>query len=346
MRVKIALLLSAFLLTGAIAATAQPLSCASVAPEVREHVREAGACRSVTSGDIALKGAAPTSSSAVTMTLSDGTVVRIPRDISSNINDGRKRAASSEKAPQPKRAARARPSAQSPPDASRDSAPAPQFNVPDVIGRNYADAAGVLAEFKIDRIETASAAPSGEVIAQEPAPATLMLPGSTVSLQVSDGSLASAADIAPVAETNTAAAPAPAPAPPAAPTSASDPTQTPSTSASDPTQTPAPRELFSIAFSLDAVLILGVGVLLGLLLGSLLMHQLLRRKLSGARTAAASTPSPHQTVETVGVGVASETEAPEIRFAARLVPVETTIAFSPVPDAEELATEHWSDHYA
>ena len=40
MRAKIALLLSVSLLTGAIAATAQPLPCTSVAPEVRERVRE------------------------------------------------------------------------------------------------------------------------------------------------------------------------------------------------------------------------------------------------------------------------------------------------------------------
>ena len=46
MRAKIALLLSVSLLTGATAAAvAQPLPCASVAPEVRERVREAGACR-------------------------------------------------------------------------------------------------------------------------------------------------------------------------------------------------------------------------------------------------------------------------------------------------------------
>ncbi len=50
MRAKIALLLSVSLLTGAIAAAAaaQALPCTSVAPEVRERVREAGACRDAT----------------------------------------------------------------------------------------------------------------------------------------------------------------------------------------------------------------------------------------------------------------------------------------------------------
>jgi len=204
MRAKIALLLSASLLTGAIAATAQPLPCASVAPEVRERVREAGACRDATPEDVAPKGTSPAPSSAVTMKLSDGTVVRIPSEISSTINDGRKRAATNETA-KPKGAPRA--SAQSKPGASDGQVPEVQkLKVPDVIGRSYVGAGNALAEFKIDRIETASAAPAGEVLAQEPAPATLVLPGSTISLQVSDGSLASAADTTPVTAPATAAA--------------------------------------------------------------------------------------------------------------------------------------------
>ncbi len=203
MRAKISWLPSAILLLGATAATAQSFPCASVAPEVRERVREAGACREATPEEIALKGA-PAPTSAVTMTLSDGTVVRIPREISSIINDGRKHAATDQTA-KPKGAPRT--PAQSRPGASGDPAPALQkLKVPDVIGRSYADAGRALAEFKVDRIETASAAPSGEVLAQNPAPATLILPGSTVSLQVSDGSLASAAGTTPVMAPATAAA--------------------------------------------------------------------------------------------------------------------------------------------
>jgi hypothetical protein len=135
MRAKIALLLSASLLTGAIAATAQPLPCASVAPEVRERVREVGACRDATPGDAA-KAAAPAPSDAVTMKLSDGTVVRIPREFSSGINDGRKRPATNEPAP-PKSVPRAGKSAQSGPRASGSPTPAQQMlKVPDVIGRS------------------------------------------------------------------------------------------------------------------------------------------------------------------------------------------------------------------
>ena len=355
MRAKIALLLSASLLIGAIGATAQPLSCASVAPEVRERVREVGACRDATSGDVALKGAAPTSSSAVTMTLSDGTVVRIPRDISSSINDGRKRAATNGKTSQPKRAPRARASAQSKPGAS-SGGPVPalqQLKVPDVIGRTYVDAGTALAEFKVDRIERASAAPAGEVLGQEPEPATLVLPGATVSLQVSDGSLAGAASATPVTAPATAAAPSSTPAPAADPSpapviepppaSAAD-----SAPASQPTVLPAARGQFPVAFSANAALILGAGVLLGLLLGALLMRQwLLRRKLAAdEHTALTPAQYQHQQPVETDAGVSETGAAPEIRFAARLDPGETTIAFAPLPKGDEVAIEHSGDHYA
>ena len=81
-------MLSACLLTGATAAVAQPLSCASVAPEVRERVREAGACRDDTPGAAAPKAAASAPSATITMKLSDGTVVRIPREISTTSTTG------------------------------------------------------------------------------------------------------------------------------------------------------------------------------------------------------------------------------------------------------------------
>jgi len=348
MRAKIALLMSASLLTGAIAATAQPLPCASVAPEVRERVREAGACRDDTAEDVAPKGAAPAPSSAVTMKLSDGTVVRIPSEISSNINDARKRAATNETA-KPKGAPRA--STQSKLGAS--AGPALQkLKVPDVIGRSYVGAGNALAEFKVDRIETASAAPAGEVLAQEPAPATLVLPGSTISLRVSDGSLASAAETTPITPPATTAAPPSAPAPAADPTPATAAAPAPATAttpapASEPAVLSAPRGRFPIAFSANAALILGAGVLLGLLLGALLMRQwLLRRKLVIDEDAAPPLLYQHQQpVDTDTGGVQTEA-APEFRFAARLYAGETTIALVPRPDGEAVAIEQSSDQHA
>ncbi len=336
MRARLALLLSVFLLTGPIAAAPQPLSCASVAPEVRERVREVGACRDAVSGDVALKGAALTSSSTVTMTLSDGTVVRIPRDISSNINDGRKRAATDEDAPQPKRAPRARASAASKPGASGARvAQVQKLEVPAVVGRSYVDAGSALAEFKVDRIETASATPAGEVLAQEPAPATRMLRGSTVRLQVSDGSLAGAAGANPVTAPVAAAGVAPAAAVAPAP-------------ATEPIVQPSPRGRFPIAFPANAALILGAGVLLGVLVGGLLMHQWqLRRKLA-ADEKIALPPALYRHQQPLGTDAGGfETEAmPEIRFAARLDPGETTIELVSLDDTETVASEHSSDQHA
>ncbi len=49
--------------------------------------------------------------------------------------------------------------------------------LPNVIGRSYADAANVLTEFKVERVEVASAAPTGEVLAQDPAPRQLFAAG-------------------------------------------------------------------------------------------------------------------------------------------------------------------------
>lgn len=336
MRARISWLLCAISLLGATTATAQSFPCASVAPEVRERVREAGACRDVTPDDAAPQDAA---SSTVTVRLSDGSVVRVPREISSSVGDGRERAATNETA--------ARASTQSEPGASGDSAPALQkLKVPDVIGRSYADAGRALAEFKVDRIETASAAPGGEVLAQEPAPATLMLPGSTVSLQVSDGSLASAAGTTAVTAPAAAAAASPAQAPATAASTAAP------APASEPNVPPEPRGRFPIALSANAALILslilGAGVLLGLLFGALLMRQWLRRREPAAdEYAAPPTLSQHQQPVETSAGGDSETGAAhEVRFAARRDPGETTIVFAPLPGGGEVAIERSSDHHA
>ena len=278
------------------------------------------------------------------MKLSDGTVVRIPREISSNINDGRKHPATYETAP-PKSAPRASASAQSKPGARGVPVPAsPRLEVPDLVGRSYADAGSALAEFKVDRIETASAAPAGEVLAQDPAPATLVLRGSTVSLQVSDGSLAGAAgaimDTVPAA---TAAAPPPAPSARAG-TRACCPRPTPRLLPSRPFSL-QPRGRFPIAFPANAALILGAGVLLGVLFGALLMHQWQRRRMLAADDNPALPPEPYQHQPPVEIEL--ETEAmPEIRFAARLDPGETTIELAPLADSEEVAIEQSSDQHA
>src|SRR5918993_106082 len=337
MRAKIALLVSGCLLGGALAA--QPVPCASVAPEVRDRVREAGACRDP-AGDDAASQAASGPSATVTMKLSNGTVVRVPREISSSIDDGPKRALPNEPAA-PKGAPQARTSTQSASSASGDPPLAPQkLQVPDVIGRSYADAGTALAEFKVDRIETASAARAGEVLAQDPAAESLVLPGSTVRLKVSDGSLAT-----PAGPEKTLAAMDPGPSAPAAasdraPAAVAD--LAPASARTHPAVTGGP---LPAAFSPNTALVLGAGVLLGLMLGALLMHQwLLRRAVMADEQAAAPTLYRNEPLDIATSVVATEA-VPEVTFAARRDPAETTIELAPIADDEAVATGHSSDKH-
>jgi hypothetical protein len=333
MRAKIALSVSGSLLAGALAA--QPVPCASVAAEVRDRVREAGACRDA-AGDDAASQAASGPSATVTRTLSDGTVVRVPREISSSIDDGPKRAPTNGTAAR-KGAPPARTSLRSGPNASGDPPPAPQnlnLKVPDVIGRSYADAGSALAEFRVDRIETASAARAGEVLAQEPVPATLIPPGSTVRLQVSDGSLAGSAGADKMS--------APTDPPPSAPAPTSDRAPVVVADLAPPaTRTPQPatRGRFPADFSPNTALVLGAGVLLGLMLGALLMHQwLLRRAVAAYAEAASPTFRRNEPIHTV-TGVSATEAVPEVRFTARRDQAETTIELSPLADDEAVPTE-------
>lgn len=61
------------------------------------------------------------------------------------------------------------------------------FEMPNVVGRTYAEAARSLAEFKITRTEIEHAAPRHRVVAQTPAATTTLMPGDAVALQVSTG---------------------------------------------------------------------------------------------------------------------------------------------------------------
>jgi hypothetical protein len=67
------------------------------------------------------------------------------------------------------------------------------FEMPNVVGRAYTDAARSLAEFKVSRSEIASAEAPGRIVAQTPAAGATLLPGDAVSLQISAGAAASAA---------------------------------------------------------------------------------------------------------------------------------------------------------
>ncbi len=129
------------------------------------------------------------------------------------------------------------------------------FELPNVIGRSSAEAGAALAEFKVERVEViANAAPSGQVLAQDPAPGTLLAAGSSIGLQVSDGSIASASTATP------AQAPLVTPAPAPERSIAPMPTRPPFT------------------FPSTAVLLLIAGVLLGLGLGAQMMRRWLAKR--------------------------------------------------------------------
>ncbi len=237
------------------------------------------------------------------------------------------------------------------------------FELPNVIGRSYADASGALSEFKVTRIERASEAPSGQILAQEPAPGTAVAPGSTVGLQVSDGSLASGAATAPAVSATTAVttptveappaaaatpavetAPAPAATPPAETTTATTPTAAtpPATSA---TSAPAPSNRLPVTFPSSATLLLIAGVLFGLGLGALLTRRWFVRRRPTEDVEPLSRAAPAE-IKLVAVPVAVSAagplaaNAPEIKFTARLDEGETTIEFAAPSDADETTIEH------
>ncbi len=217
-------------------------------------------------------------------------------------------------------------------------------SVPHVIGRSFTDAAQALAGFEVEGIETASAAPAGEVLAQEPAPAALVRPGSAVILQISDGSLAGAASRNPVT------APALVAAASSAPEST---TGLASAAAAVPVQPQEPidpsgaRGQFPAAFSAIAALIFAAGASLGLLSGALLMR---RRLLRGQMAAGESTSPPalpqrqqpvdQRPAESDARGLSAIGASSEFRFSARLVPVATTIVLAPPLDVEGISIEH------
>ena len=219
------------------------------------------------------------------------------------------------------------------------------LELPNVIGRTSADATAALAEFKVERIEVvANAAPSGQVLAQDPAPGTPVPPGAAIGLQVSDGSLASVG-----AAASTIARPAPEPTAstgqiaPTAPTVAPPP-------ATASVQTRAPT-----TFPSTAVLLLIAGVLVGLGLGALLMRRWFAQRqvdtdafvptvVPPSVPAETSRESVAQAVEPVALTASPLRMAP-VTFAAHLEEGETKVEFASAADAEEMTLEYSRDFH-
>jgi len=250
------------------------------------------------------------------------------------------------------------------------------FELANVTNRNIEDAGIALAEFKLIRVETASALPKGQVIEQTPAAGNMVKPGSAVTLQISDGSLATPASAstppvaaptstaptsavptstASVATTPVATAPAattPAATAPAAATLDTTPpvATTPlapvpptanaeapvQTSATEPT-TPSFRDFVPLA----------VAALLAIALAALLLARRDRGRTEAVNVEPTFSP-PTQSCVAVPI-------EQEIRFAARLEAGDARIEFTATSDADadldnglyaaEETIEHWGDRH-
>jgi len=120
------------------------------------------------------------------------------------------------------------------------------FEMPNVVGRNYMDAARSLAEFKVSRTESQNGRPRDQIIGQRPAAGATLLPGDTVALEVSAGP----GGDTPATVAGTASA-APAPAPP---------------------------KVTGGRGVLTGMLAISAAVVLGLIVGGLVMRQILLRQ--------------------------------------------------------------------
>ena len=138
------------------------------------------------------------------------------------------------------------------------------FEMPNVVGRSYTDAARSLAEFKVTRSEIASAEARGRIVAQTPAAGVTLLPGDAVALQISAG---------PSAVATTADADAKSVAPPPTSTSSAKPE--------------VQRGVFR------GVLAIGAAIVLGVIFGALLMrHWVFRQRAVAAADDAITAMSP------------------------------------------------------
>lgn len=238
---------------------------------------------------------------------------------------------------------------QVPPRSAVAQSPAPMtetLELPNVVGRTSADASAALAEFKVDRIEViANAAPSGQVLAQDPPPGTQVPVGTSIGLQVSDGSLASVGTNALPVTTTVESSPAPTVAASPPPTVVPSPPPD-RAAAAVPARAP-------MTFPSTAVLLLIVGVLVGLGLGALLMRNWLAKRHAADTEALLPTAAPVELVKHRPAAKAPDrvTLAPSampatpVTFAAHLKEGETTIEFAAPSDADEMTLEYSRDFH-
>jgi hypothetical protein len=330
MRAKFGLLLAG-LMAGALAAPAvQTIPCAAVAPEVRERVRADGACRDAierpqrAAESKVVPAPAPTAKTARRASKQPKSTrppatLPVPSVVGGTIEsaEAQLHGFQVERVDRPSPAPAGEVIEQSP-DASASasagsrvslvvSSGPPMVQVPNVVDRSYDDATNALSAFTTVRIGVASAAPAGQVLAQQPASGSIVTPGSRVALQVSDGTLAAAAAAAPVA----------VPAPPAV------------RAAND-----RPLALHGIT-----VLAVVASLLLGSALGALAMRHWLMRRLRPPGIA----PAVVEPTATVPNENPPAEPASAVRFFARLDAGEIVVEFPRLADDEEPVREFASD---
>ncbi len=338
MRAKQALLCCG-LLAGIVAVcAAQPISCGAVAPEVRDSVRAAGACddgagarqRPLTSPKAAsgatsagANKAPPRRSSAAAQKTTRGAPSAIPDVVGATIEEAESRLQgfTLERVERAAEAPAGRVIEQDPGASTTVEAGSrirlvvssgpPTIALPDVVDRSFDDANAALSAFSVFRRAIPGAAPAGQVMAQNPAAGSVVLPGSTVELQVSDGSLANAA-VSAVAPTTPAVAAA-------------------------PIQQSSFGDLRATAVAVGASLLLGIAI------GALSMRQWLLRR-TAPLDAGARLPLDAAAAGTSSGGTSSgkmvSEPMPPARFFARLDAGDVAVHFASVTDEPEPAEEY------
>ena len=163
------------------------------------------------------------------------------------------------------------------------------FEMPNVIGRAYADALRSLAEFKVSRNEVDSAEPRGRIVGQTPTAGSTLLPGDAVTLQVSANSVAAAASATTTTDVDTGKRSAPQEAVPASKANGG-------------------REV------LTGMLAIAAAMGVGLIVGALVMRQWLSRQRAVAAADNAITqmsPAPPPMIASVDILLEEERVLPE-----------------------------------
>ncbi len=192
------------------------------------------------------------------------------------------------------------------------------FEMPNVVGRDYTDAARSLAEFKVNRNEITSAEAPGRIVAQSPAPGATLLPGDAVSLQVSAGTA------------STAVAAADSAATPTAPSSAAAPEKKPESG----------RGIFRGAVAI------GAAVVLGLIFGALLMRQwvLRQRAVAAADQAIVSMSPAPPAITSVDILLEEDAEPSERVDDLRIEAVPPPEPLSPEPGEDSESSSEQEKH--